>query len=217
MFLKFNLPVKTPKLVKRLYSKYIWDKIITNDSQKVIYLTFDDGPIPEVTPWVIDTLKAYNAKATFFCIGENVFKNPTTFEYLKKSGNSIGNHTYNHLNGWKTETTTYISNFLKAEAVMESKGSEIQKIFRPPYGKITKKQAENLIARGYDIIMYDVIAHDWEHNITKELCLKNVLNNTVNGSIVVFHDSLKAEKNMRYTLPKVLKHFSELGYEFKGL
>ncbi|MFI8378463.1 polysaccharide deacetylase family protein [Leeuwenhoekiella sp. NPDC079379] len=217
MFVEFNLPVKTPKLVKRLYSKYIWDKIITNNTERIIYLTFDDGPIPEVTPWVIDTLKEYNAKATFFCIGENVFKNPTTFKYLKNSGNSIGNHTYNHLNGWNTETTTYISNFLKAEALMQSKLSSIQKIFRPPYGKIKKSQAKEILTRGYDVIMYDVLARDWDHSINEQKCLENVLRNTENGSIIVFHDSLKAERNMRYALPKVLKHFSELGYKFKGL
>ena len=214
---KFNLPVKTPNLIKRLYSSYIWDKTADSTTQKTLYLTFDDGPIPEVTPWVLDLLAEYNAQATFFCIGENITKNPGVFNLLTESNHSIGNHTYNHLNGWKTATESYISNFSKAEKVIHSQSLKKRKLFRPPYGKIKKNQARKILKKGYEVIMYDVIAYDWDSSIAQEQCLSNVIQNAKDGSIVVFHDSFKAERNMKFALPKVLAHFSKLGYDFKGL
>ncbi|RXG14137.1 peptidoglycan/xylan/chitin deacetylase (PgdA/CDA1 family) [Leeuwenhoekiella aestuarii] len=216
MPLKINLPVKTPKLLKRLYSGYVWDKIKDCQSQKKLYLTFDDGPIPEVTPWVLDTLRQYRAQATFFCIGENITKHPHIFQKLIDSEHSIGNHTYNHLKGWEYGKTIYVENMVKAEAEIEIH-TKTQKLFRPPYGKIRRNQAKAIQKRGYEIIMYDVIAYDWEQGISGESCAANIIKNAESGSIIVFHDSFKAEKNMKYALPKVLDHFSKLGYTFEKL
>ena len=216
MNFKINLPVKTPKLLKRLYSGYVWDKFSDASTEKTLYLTFDDGPIPEVTPWVLDTLEEYNAEATFFCIGDNIDKNPEVFKHLLDSPHSIGNHTYNHLKGWKTNFEQYITNFEKTEALIANY-REPQKLFRPPYGKITRHQAKAIKKKGYAIIMYDVIACDWDKEKSGETCLNYVIKHAQPGSIIVFHDSLKAESNMKYALPKVLKHFTEAGYTFKKL
>lgn len=216
MSFKVNLPVKTPKLLKRLYSGYVWDKIEDSKSQKKLYLTFDDGPIPEVTSWVLDTLAQYGAKATFFCIGENITKHPTIFQQLVDSNHSIGNHTYNHLKGWDCKNDIYLENILKAESEIE-KFVKPQKLFRPPYGKIKRNQAKAIQKMGYEIIMYDTIAFDWERELDGDTCTANVIKNAESGSIIVFHDSLKAEKNMKYALPKVLDHFSNQGYSFEKL
>lgn len=236
------IPAKSPWFLKRWYSRYTWDITTT---EKVIYLTFDDGPIPEVTPWVLKQLKQYNAKATFFCIGENVDKHPDVFKQVVEDGHTIGNHTYNHLDGWQTDTDTYVENTRKAFQVMSAelntnskfqipnsdnyqkqipnqKNSELitpnsALLFRPPFGKIKKSQGRILRQLGYQIIMWDVLAKDWLLNATPEQCLKNVLNNTIQGSIVVFHDSIKASKNLYYALPKMLAHFSAQGYVFKQI
>ncbi|MBH13973.1 MAG: polysaccharide deacetylase family protein [Leeuwenhoekiella sp.] len=216
MKLKFNLPVKTPKLLKRLYPGYVWDKYATSATEKTLYLTFDDGPIPEVTPWVLELLKAYNAEATFFCIGDNISKNPEIFQQLVSSSHSIGNHTYNHLKGWKTNTETYLANAFKTEEII-SRFATPQKLFRPPYGKIKRSQAKALKKRGYHIIMYDAIAYDWDQKLNGKTCADYIINNAQPGSIVVFHDSLKAEKNMKIALPMVLQHFTKAGYTFKPL
>jgi len=215
-FLKIALPVKTPKWLKRLYPGYIWDQSNKTSDSKKLYLTFDDGPIPEVTPWVIETLKGYNAKATFFCIGENIVKHPEVFQQLLKSGNSIGNHTYNHLKGWSTSEDIYLENTLKTEVLLGKAGIS-NKLFRPPYGKIKRRQAKKLRQLGHQIVMYDVIAYDWDATISPEQCALNIIKNAEGGSILVFHDSLKAEKNMKAALPQVLKYFSNLGYEFAAL
>ncbi|MCC4211605.1 polysaccharide deacetylase family protein [Leeuwenhoekiella parthenopeia] len=212
---KIDLPVKTPKWLKRLYPGYVWDQK-DNPETKRLYLTFDDGPIPEVTPWVLETLKSYNAKATFFCIGENITKHPEIFEQLLKSGNSIGNHTFNHLKGWSTKEDVYLQNTTKTEALLEQAGIH-NKLFRPPYGKIKRGQAKRLKKLGHQIIMYDAIAYDWDATISPEQCALNIINNAEPGSILVFHDSLKAEKNMKAALTRVLEHFSSLGYTFAPL
>lgn len=217
MRFEIKLPVKTPLFLKRLYSGYIWDCYATTSAKnKKLYLTFDDGPIPEVTPWVLKTLNDFNAKATFFCIGENIVKHPDVFQQLVESPHAIGNHTFNHLKGWKTEIKRYLENVSKTESILVQ--SKIHaKLFRPPYGKIKRKQAQALKSLGHKIIMYDVIAYDWDASVSPQQCAENVLKNTVNGSIIVFHDSLKAEKNMKAALPVVLKHFQKEGYEFDGL
>ncbi len=189
-----------PRFIQRLYPERIW---AFSRKENAVYLTFDDGPIPAVTPWVLDELKKHNAKATFFCIGENVKKYPALFERIIAEGHAVGNHTHNHLNGWKTNTSTYVANTLLAEKVINSK------LFRPPYGKITSKQAKTLQQKGFKIVMWDVISYDYNTSISEEKCLQNVLKNIKPGSIVVFHDSLKAEKNLRYVLPKVLEFISE--------
>lgn len=203
------IPVKTPKFIKGIFPNYVWDMPLLD--KKTIYLTFDDGPNPEITPWVLKTLKTYNAKATFFCIGDNVRKYPEVLKKTINEGHAIGNHSFNHLKGWKTNTEVYIENIEKAADSISSK------LFRPPYGKIKNKQAKILMQRGYHIIMWSIIVFDWEKNLSKEDCLKNVIKNTQNGHIIVFHDSLKASKNMQYVLPKVLEYFSKKGYDFKSL
>ena len=193
-----------PRFIQRLYPERIW---AFSREEKSIYLTFDDGPIPEVTPWVLDELKKYNAKATFFCIGENVQKHPEIFQRILSEGHSVGNHTFNHLNGWKTATSEYIENVDKAEAQMGNNSKfKIQdsRLFRPPYGKITSKQAKILQRKGFKIVMWDIISYDYDANTSPEKCLQNVLKNIKPGSVIVFHDSLKAEKNLRFVLPKVL-------------
>lgn len=192
-----------PRFIQRLYPERIWAFPHKRDS---VYLTFDDGPIPEVTPWVLDELKKHNAKATFFCIGENVKKHPEIFERILSEGHSVGNHTFNHLKGSKTQTSKYIENTLLAEKLIHSK------LFRPPYGKITSKQAKILQIKGFKIVMWDVISYDYDSTVSEEKCLQNVLKNIKPGSIVVFHDSLKAEKNLRFLLPKVLEIIKEDGY-----
>lgn len=216
-------PITTPKVVKSLFPTLVWD-IPTKG--KDIYLTFDDGPTPKITNWVLDTLKLYNAKATFFCIGKNIEEHPDLFKNIISKGHSIGNHTYNHLKGWKTNTKDYLGNTLICDRILKNEikkstinnqQSPITKLFRPPYGQITPKQIKKLQAEGYKIVMWNVLSVDWDKKISKETCLNNVINHTESGSIIVFHDSVKASKNMQFALPKVLKHFSEKGYTFKRI
>ena len=206
-----------PRFIQRLYPERIW---AFSSSSNSIFLTFDDGPIPEVTPWVLDELKKHNAKATFFCIGENVQKHPEIFRRIIDEGHSVGNHTFNHLKGTKTETSKYIENVEKAEREMtsnlkinnqQSKISNQKSLFRPPYGKITSQQAKILQQKGFKIVMWDVISYDFDTSISEEKCLHNVLKNLKPGSLIVFHDSLKAEKNLRFVLPKVLELIGEKG------
>jgi peptidoglycan/xylan/chitin deacetylase (PgdA/CDA1 family) len=211
-------PVKTPLVAKKMFPNYIWD-IATKE--KVIYLTFDDGPTPEITNWTLNTLNAYNAKATFFCIGKNIETHPEIFQNILNDGHSIGNHTHNHIKGWKTKAKDYLENILEAQKSVNNQIQNlefrIQNLFRPPYGQITPKQGKKLIELGYKIIMWDVLSFDWEKNISEDTCYNNIISNTTNGSIVVFHDSLKASKNMQFALPKVLKYYTEKGYLFKGI
>lgn len=207
------LYTKTPKFVAWLFPKRIW---AFSRSENNVYLTFDDGPIAEVTPWVLDQLNSYNAKATFFCIGENIKKHPTIFERIISEGHAFGNHTFNHLNGTETPTETYIQNVNAFEETIQNfKNIEVQKsnLFRPPYGRLTQKQAKMLQQKGYKIVMWDVLSYDWEKEVSEAQCLQNVLKNIQPGSIVVFHDSLKAEKNLRYVLPKVLECIKERGWK----
>lgn len=199
--------VKTPQLIQNLFPHFTW-KIPTTD--KVMYLTFDDGPIPQVTPWVLEQLAAFDAKATFFCVGDNVAKHRQIFEEVKSAGHSLGNHTFNHLNGWKTENRPYFLNVRRCAHKLRSE------LFRPPYGKLRPKQSQ-FLQRHYRIVMWDVLSGDFDASISKEQCLNNVLKNAGKGSIVVFHDSMKAWEKLEYTLPKVLAHFANLGYRFEAL
>nr|WP_255592884.1 polysaccharide deacetylase family protein [Marixanthomonas sp. SCSIO 43207] len=189
--------VTVPKFVQRIYPKRIW--ALPNNNNNV-YLTFDDGPIPEVTPWVLDTLKQYNTKATFFCIGDNIKKHPDIYNRILAEGHSVGNHTFNHLNGWQTQPSEYIKNVEICETYL----NQNTKLFRPPYGKLTSKQSRILQQKGYKIIMWSVLSYDYDNSVSEEKCLQNVLQHIKPGSIIVFHDSLKAQKNLRYVLPKVL-------------
>ena len=200
--------VKTHWLIKRLFSNYVW--YIPNPKRQV-YLTFDDGPTPEITEWVLAQLQAYGMKASFFCIGENIRKYPEIFQKTIAEGHAVGNHTFNHLNGWKTATEQYIENALKGKEIIE-KHIEAAPLFRPPYGKIKGAQAKILKQLGYKIIMWDVISVDYDATVSKEDCLDNVLRNIKPGSIVVFHDSVKAFKNLEYVLPKTLAYIKEKGY-----
>ena len=211
-------PIKTPIAIKRMFPNYIWDIPTT---EKVMYLTFDDGPTPDITNWTLDVLKQYNAKATFFCIGNNIEKHPEIFQNILNGGHAIGNHTHNHIKGWKTNTQDYLENIAEAKQVIISEivnsKSLISNLFRPPYGQIKPIQGQQLIALGYKIIMWDVLSFDWDKDVKQEDCLKNVLTKTTEGSIIVFHDSVKASKNMQYALPKVLQFFSNKGYRFEAL
>lgn len=201
-------PVKTPLVVKKLFPNFIWE--MPSDT-KEIYLTFDDGPTPEITNWTLDVLKLYNAKATFFCIGNNVEKHPDIFQNIINEGHAIGNHTYNHVKGWKTSVEDYLEDIKKAEKFINSK------LFRPPYGQITPKQGSSLIDLGYKVVMWNVLSIDWDVFVSRKICLNNVISKATSGSIIVFHDSVKASKNMQYALPKVLEHFSEKGFVFKAI
>jgi peptidoglycan/xylan/chitin deacetylase (PgdA/CDA1 family) len=262
--------IKTPLLLKKLYhNSLVWNKSRTD---KTIFLTFDDGPIPIVTPWVLKTLKNFNAKATFFCIGENITKNKEIFLQLKADGHAIGNHTYNHLRGWDTDNNVYIQNYKKCQDLTQTN------LFRPPYGRIKHSQIKALsneifdvsnesqetriemqessinhqdqlqklkppiYSKGQDesiknqdhlqnlkpltlnhkpstlkIIMWDVLSGDFDTKLSPEKCLKNVLKHTQNGSIIVFHDSLKAWDRLKYALPKALEVWQKEGYAFKTL
>jgi peptidoglycan/xylan/chitin deacetylase (PgdA/CDA1 family) len=198
--------IKTPFWLRAIYPNCTWKIPV---QEKVIYLTFDDGPDPEATPFVLANLKKYNAKATFFCIGNNVLKHPNIYESILKEGHRVGNHTYDHLNGWKTEHNIYIDNIKDAMNIIDST------LFRPPYGRITKSQIKILKQTDSlpnQIIMWDVLSGDFDIRIDGETCARNVINNTVPGSIIVFHDSQKAWDRMSIALPKVLEHFSNLGY-----
>ena len=192
----------------------VWNK---SRLEKTIYLTFDDGPIPEVTPWVLKTLKAYNAKATFFCIGDNIQKHPKIFAQLKADGHSIGNHTQNHLKGWTVADDIYLDNIRQCSHWMDSD------LFRPPYGRIKRSQIREIQNgkfkiqdrdQAFKIIMWDVLSGDFDTQLSPEKCLQNVLKKTTNGSIIVFHDSSKAWERLEYVLPKALEFWQKEGYSF---
>lgn len=207
-----------PGFIKKIYPRRIWDGPAQGRS---LYLTFDDGPVPGVTPWVLEQLKAYHAKATFFCIGENVRQYPEIFRNIIDEGHSIGNHTYNHLNGWKTSTAEYLLNTLKCRQVIHEnyKGDmpAAKELFRPPYGKIKSRQARELLERDFRIVMWSTVSMDYDTGISRERCYRIVERNARPGSIIVFHDSHKARPNLENVLPRVLEYFSRLGYQFKAL
>ena len=200
--------IKTNWLIKKIFSNFTWD---VSNTGNTVYLTFDDGPIPEVTEWVLAELKKHGFKATFFSIGENITKHPEIFKKVISEGHSIGNHTYNHLNGWNTSTEDYIKNVARCEeAISKNINQNLKsKLFRPPYGKIKTAQSKAIQKLGYKIIMWDVLSADFDTTISREQCLDNVLSNVKPGSIIVFHDSVKAFKNLEYVLPKTLAFLKE--------
>ncbi len=214
---------KIPTIIQRIFKNYIWSFPFSKNDQKTIYLTFDDGPTEGITEWTLNELKKYNAKATFFCIGKNIENHPGIYQRIITDGHSIGNHTHNHLNGWKSSNIPYLKNIELADKAIQKfnksnlKTINSEQLFRPPYGKIKPLQASKLRENGYKIIMWDVLSADFDQKITVEKCLKNVIENTKNSSIVVFHDSIKASENLKYTLPKVLGYFSNKGYVFKRI
>jgi peptidoglycan/xylan/chitin deacetylase (PgdA/CDA1 family) len=211
-------------LLSIIYPKLTWTR---KTSEKVIYLTFDDGPIPDVTEYVLNELDKYKAKATFFCVGENVSKNDLIFHKIINRGHKIGNHTFNHINGWKNNIEDYMENIAKADFILTQNLSEEnislyrssktgKKLFRPPYGKIKKNQIKALEDH-YEIVMWNVLTGDFDKNLPPEKCLRTAIKYTGKGSIVIFHDSLKALPNLQFALPKFLKHFTEAGYRFESL
>jgi peptidoglycan/xylan/chitin deacetylase (PgdA/CDA1 family) len=198
---------KIPYILQLFYPNYTWK---VNTQQKVVYFTFDDGPHPEITTWVLSELAKYNAKATFFMVGANIEKYPDTFEKVKQSGNAIGNHTFNHLNGWKTKDENYFENINKCKEFIESN------LFRPPYGRIKSKQAKHILKK-FKVIMWDKLSRDYDVNLKIDESLKAMKTLPANGSIFVFHDSEKAFKNLKILLPELLKFYSLNGYQFEKL
>lgn len=198
-----------PDWLARLFPEVIWHKSRT---AKKIYLTFDDGPVPDATEFVLDQLEQYKAKATFFCVGENVEKHSSIFQKVKTAGHKVGNHTYNHLNGWENNFLPYMKNVEACDSVMVEAGV----CFRPPYGKLTMKQYRE-IKKDREIVMWDILTGDFDAELSPKQCLNNSIKHTKNGSVVVFHDSLKNITTLTEVLPKYLKHFDELGYEFAAL
>lgn len=182
----------------------IWD--IPNKENK-IYLTFDDGPTPEVTEWVLEILKKYKIKATFFCIGDNIQKFPVLYQRILKEGHVVGNHTHTHLKGWETVNGTYFENIEKCAKHVKSN------LFRPPYGRIKKSQY-SILTTQYKIVMWDVLSGDFDLKTSPERCLKNVTKNTKSGSVIVFHDSIKASEKLQYALPKAIEYLLEQGFVF---
>ena len=196
--------VKTPVLISKLSSRsLVWN--IPNNEKK-IYLTFDDGPIPELTMEILVYLNQYQAKATFFCVGKNAKQYPELIERIQDDGHIIGNHSFHHLNGWKNRTSSYIENIEKASQYINSN------LFRPPYGRITYSQIKQ-IKKDYKIIMWSILSGDFDQNISSEQCLKNVLQSK-SGDIIVFHDNTKAREKIHEVLPKFLENYSNLGYQF---
>jgi peptidoglycan-N-acetylglucosamine deacetylase len=205
------IPHRTPFFLPWIYPKLTW-RIPTEE--KELYLTFDDGPVHGSTEFVLETLRQYSAKATFFCIGDNVRKHPGIFKRIVDDGHGIGNHTFNHLNGWKTENVSYFENVKQCDEVFQQNAVQ-SKLFRPPYGRITGKQIKSL--GDYTIVMWDVLSVDYLKSLSAEACLRNTIQATRPGSIIVFHDSYKAEKNMTHALPRFVEHFVDRGFSFKVL
>jgi peptidoglycan-N-acetylglucosamine deacetylase len=208
---------KTNFLMRAIYPDFLW-RVKTDE--KVIYLTFDDGPIPEITEFVLEELNKYQAKATFFCIGGNIEKHPDIFQQIVNQGHTIGNHTFNHLKGWHTEDEIYLENFKKCDEAIENNfithSSYLISHFRPPYGRIKRSQAAEIL-KTHEIIMWDVLSGDYDQSISPETVLKKCIQYSEQGSIVLFHDSIKASKNIMYALPRFLEHFSEQGFTFEKL
>ncbi len=201
-------PVKTPGLVQRMLPDVRW---AFDRDKPVVYLTFDDGPMPEITPWVLDQLDQFNAKATFFCVGSQVMAHPDIYNSILEKEHAVGNHTHNHLRGWTSRDDDYLLDVETASALIKSK------LFRPPYGQIRISQINKLKKLDYHIIMWSVLSKDWDLRISPEQCEQNVIDHVTAGDIVVFHDSLKASRNLRHALPGTLKFLSEKGFEFKRI
>ncbi len=204
--------IKTPWWLKKIYPSYIWS---IDTKEKIIYLSFDDGPHPVATPFVLDELKKYNAKATFFCIGKNVVAEPAIYRGILDEGHAVGNHTYHHFNGWKTKDNIYLDDVREAGKVIDSI------MFRPPYGRITSFQSTNIAAAlkrpSAKIIMWDVISGDFDETLSGDQCAQHIILNAKQGSIIVCHDSEKAMPRLKTLLPIVLNYYQSKSYRFEKL
>lgn len=198
---------QTPDFIRKLIPGAVWR---LPQKEKTVYLTFDDGPIPEVTPWVLDLLRKYNIKATFFCVGDNVRKHPEVFKMLVSAGHSVGNHTFNHLQGFKVKSDKYVENVELADAYIRSN------LFRPPHGHLRIRQG-TILSKKFRFVMWDVITRDYNRKLSGEYVLNVVKRYVRNGSIIVFHDSIKAEKNMKYALPRAIEFLLSEGYKFEKI
>ncbi len=196
---------QTPAFIHRLFPELLWNVPVTDD---VIYLTFDDGPHPDITPKVLNILSQFDAKACFFCVGNNVHKYPATFHEVLDAGHLVGNHSYHHINGWRTPDEVYFRDVDACNKLVHAR------YFRPPYGKIRPSQIKYL-KKHYQLVMWSVVSYDYDAGISKEECLNIAIDKTTRGSIVVFHDSVKAEKNLLYALPRYLEHYAKRGYRFE--
>lgn len=209
---------KTPALIRNAFPNLLWKK---NTREKLLFLTFDDGPIPNVTDFVLTELKKFEAKATFFCVGENISRYPEIYSRIRKEEHYTGNHTFNHLNAFKSKYGTYLENVQKAEDTMQdienlSDFKPQPKFFRPPYGRISSRLSKALRPK-YSVVMWDVLTGDFDVKLSKYDCLSKSIKYTEAGSIITFHDSLKAENNLRFVLPRFLEHFGNQGYRFEAL
>lgn len=205
--IKIGLIVNPPKCLRFIYGRTVWQ---VNDCEKELFITFDDGPIPELTPWVLDTLKSYGAKATFFCVGDNVRKHPELYDRIREEGHGTGNHSYSHRNGFTMPIRQYIKDVFKARRYIESE------LFRPPYGCI-RVWARRILKTRFRIIMWDILSMDYDRSLEPRQIVRNVIGNVNPGSIVVFHDNLKAKTNLEYALPRILNYYSKRGYTFVNL
>ncbi|MGZ5189992.1 MAG: polysaccharide deacetylase family protein [Flavisolibacter sp.] len=204
--------IKTPWFVKLFFPSYIWN---LPADENAVYLTFDDGPHPTVTPWVLEQLKLFDAQATFFCIGKNVEEHKDVYKMILDAGHATGNHTYTHMNGWKTENEKYLNDVAAGAKLVKTN------LFRPPYGRIRSKQADQISSVSSipdsKIIMWDVLSADFDTSFSPQQCLFNVISNVTSGSIIVFHDSEKAFSNLEYALPSTLNFLKEKGFKMKKI
>ncbi|NOQ70904.1 MAG: polysaccharide deacetylase family protein [Crocinitomix sp.] len=202
---------KFPKWLKRFYPGAVWDFFLSDTSQKTIYLTFDDGPNPDSTDWILDLLDKHAAKATFFCLGKNVEQHPLLFQKLVTNKHQVANHTYSHLNGIHSNSQTYVADVEKAQALIDSK------LFRPPYGRMTTKQHKILTEKGFKTVFWSHITYDFDPSLASAKRIEMALKRVKNQAIVVFHDSTKAFPQLQHELPLLLNKWTEEGYQFKAL
>ena len=207
------IPHRTPFFLPLLFPSLIWRMPA---DEKVVYLTFDDGPVPGPTEFVLDQLRRFSVQGTFFCIGDNIRKHPDIFHRILAHGHSVGNHTVNHLNGWKMKTQQYLDNIRSFDAIAGEAGlADAATLFRPPYGCLTPRQIKLLV--NYRIAMWDVLTRDYDQSLSREACLRGTIASCRQGSIIVFHDSYKAQRNMEYALPRMIDALGSKGYSFKTL
>lgn len=206
---------RTPLLLQKFFPQFTWRKAA---SSRTVYLTFDDGPVPEVTEFVLDRLQEYDALATFFCVGDNLRRHQAIGKRIFRDGHALANHTFHHLSGWETPLTAYLENIRGCDRQLHAiRGAQERKtLFRPPYGKISRKQMHTL-KTDYELVMWDVLSYDFDASLAPAQCLQKTLANTRPGSIVLFHDSIKAAPNLTYVLPRYLEQLAGLGYTFQAL